>query len=341
MNHRRKSQPRPGPGILLTSFVATAAIIGSFLVIIKGASFINFSPSVNNPLYGIKIFVNPDSPAAQAAESLDHSDPSATRVLQRIADQPVGIWFGSWNPISQVRSAVQTIMREAAAHHSVPLLVLYAFPHSGCTDAVMGASPGQDAYERWIGQIVAGIGKGKAIVILEPDALAQYIQLDCLSLTERRARLLMIRQAVNQIAKLPNAVDYIDAGNSRWQSVKIMASLLLAVDIHKVRGFSLNVSNFNSTAEEEAYGDKLSAMLHGAHYVIDISRNGTANANTWCNPPGQSLGSTPTTQTDNPLVDALLWVKPPWASDGTCNGGPPAGDFWLSYTLRLAKSAGW
>jgi endoglucanase len=101
------------------------------------------------------------------------------------------------------------------------------------------------------------------------------------------------------------------------------------------------VSNFNPTAAEESYGDSLSAMLHGMHYVIDTSRNGAATATTWCNPPGQALGVPPTANTGNRLVDALLWIKPPWASDGTCNGGPPAGMLWLRYALSLAANARW
>jgi len=324
---------------MLVTFLAVTAITGS-LLLVSEVSAIDTSPSSSDPLADMQMFVDPHSPAAQAAGSLDRSDPAAARLLRKIAGQPVGIWFGNWSN-SQVSSAVRTVMSDAAAYHSVPLLVLYAFPSRGCTGTVTGASAGAAVYEHWIGQVVAGIGTGMAVVILEPDALAEYVQLDCLSPTEQRERLLMIRQAVDRLAALPNTVVYIDAGNSRWRPAKVMASLLLAVDVDKVRGFSLNVSNFNSTAAEEAYGDHLSAMLHGVRYVIDISRNGSATAKTWCNPPGQAVGIPPTAHTGNPLVDALLWIKPPWASDGICNGGPPAGEFWLRYALRLAASARW
>jgi endoglucanase len=120
-----------------------------------------------------------------------------------------------------------------------------------------------------------------------------------------------------------------------------MAALLRAADVRKVRGFSLNVSNFNPTPAQEAYGDRLSRLLGGAHYVIDTSRNGAATAKTWCNPPGQALGTPPTADTGNPRVDAFVWAKPPGASDGSCNGGPPAGQFWLAYALSLARNARW
>jgi endoglucanase len=323
--------------VLGGALLAVAVIVGSLLVVGGKLNILDARPSSGDPLSSIKMFVDPDSPVAQAAASFAHSDPSAARLLSEMASQPSGIWFGSWNSVNQVGPAIRTVMSEAALRQEAPLLVLYAFPYHGCTNATTGAS----TYMRWVRQVVAAIGKGKAVVILEPDALAEYVRLDCLSPAGQRQRLQLIRQTVDQLAGLPNAIVYIDAGNSRWQPAAVMASLLLDVDVKKVRGFSLNVSNFASTAAEEAYGGKLGAILHGVHYVIDVSRNGTATATTWCNPPGQALGGPPTAHTGDTLVDGLLWIKPPWASDGICNGGPPAGEFWLSYALALAARARW
>jgi endoglucanase len=70
--------------------------------------------------------------------------------------------------------------------------------------------------------------------------------------------------------------------------------------------------------------------------VIDTSRNGgNAASGQWCNPPGAGIGTDPTTNTANSLVDADLWIKNVGVSDGACNGGPAAGQFWLSYALDL------
>ena len=73
--------------------------------------------------------------------------------------------------------------------------------------------------------------------------------------------------------------------------------------------------------------------------MIDTSRNGRGPAGTWCNPKRRGLGARPTTETSNPRVDALLWIKVPGESDGTCNGGPPAGHWWPGYALGLARRA--
>ncbi|MFI2791482.1 glycoside hydrolase family 6 protein, partial [Kitasatospora sp. NPDC018614] len=45
----------------------------------------------------------------------------------------------------------------------------------------------------------------------------------------------------------------------------------------------------------------------------------------------------PTTRTADPLVDAYLWIKRPGESDGTCKGGPKAGQWWETYALELAR----
>src|SRR5439155_100801 len=126
------------------------------------------------------------------------------------------------------------------------------------------------------------------------------------------------------------------AGNAAWQPAGVMAARLRSAGIGAARGFALNVSNFRSTADSEAYGLAVSAALGGGvPFVIDTSRNGAGPApgNVWCNPPGRGLGTPPTTDTGRPLVDAYLWVKAPGESDGACNGGPPAGTWWPEYAL--------
>ncbi len=135
---------------------------------------------------------------------------------------------------------------------------------------------------------------------------------------------------------------YLDAGNATWHSAAETATRLRAAGVDRARGFALNVSNFDETADERGYGAAVSAALGGtSHFVIDTSRNGLGPApgNIWCNPPGRALGVRPTGDTGDPFVDAYLWIKIPGESDGTCNGGPTAGQWWLDYALGLASRA--
>src|SRR6185312_583055 len=119
-------------------------------------------------------------------------------------------------------------------------------------------------------------------------------------------------------------------GHSDWLDPEDMAQLLRDADVAKTRGFASNVSNFETTAAERAYDERVSAALGGAHYVIDTSRNGNGPAadQAWCNPPGRSLGDRPRVVEDRTRLDATLWIKNPGESDGACNGGPAAGTWW-------------
>jgi len=62
---------------------------------------------------------------------------------------------------------------------------------------------------------------------------------------------------------------YVDGGHSRWLTPDQLADRLRAVGVERARGFALNTSNFFSTDEEIGYGEAVSRLLNGAHYVVD------------------------------------------------------------------------
>jgi endoglucanase len=109
------------------------------------------------------------------------------------------------------------------------------------------------------------------------------------------------------------------------------------VGTEHLAGFSLNVSNYNSTEATRAYGDQVAAAA-GLPFVIDTSRNGNGGTGEWCNVRGQALGE-PSRLVREGKLDAVLWIKAPGESDGTCNGGPPAGAWWLEVALELAANS--
>jgi endoglucanase len=150
---------------------------------------------------------------------------------------------------------------------------------------------------------------------------------------------------VDTLTRNPAAVVYVDAGHSRWVSAEVMAGRLNDVGVDRARGFSLNTANFYTTEEQIGYGEAISGMTGGAHYVIDTSRNGAGPASgvalDWCNPPGRAMGAAPTTATAGPHADAYLWVKRPGESDGSCEPGePPAGRFVNEYAIDLVRNVG-
>jgi endoglucanase len=137
---------------------------------------------------------------------------------------------------------------------------------------------------------------------------------------------------------------FVDAGHAGWiQDLPALAAALRASGVERAAGFSLNVANFQSTADSVAYGERLSGLLGRAQFVVDVSRNGrgapaASGVDAWCNVPGAALGENPRVGADRALAVAFLWVKEPGASDGSCRPGePPAGQFWPEYAERLVR----
>lgn len=286
-----------------------------------------------NPFAGKRLYVDPNSNAARQAATLARSRPQDAALVAQIARQPVARWEGGWvqNIGREIQSAVATITGAGA----LPVFVAYNIPSRDCGSYSAGGANGGDAYKKWIRDFAGGLGGKNAIVILEPDALPG---MDCLNAAGQAARLALIRDAV-EVLKAQRASVYIDAGHAQWQKPETMAARLKQAGIDRADGFSLNVSNYIANDLNVAYGEKLSKLVGGKHYIIDTSRNGKGSRSDWCNPRGQALGVAPTTTTGHPLIDAFLWIKQPGESDGTCNGGPKAGSWWTDIAVELSKAA--
>ncbi len=286
-----------------------------------------------NPLAGKRLYVDPNSTAKREAETLRRSRPQDAALLSQIADQPVARWLGGW--VGDIGREVDAAVSTITGTGSLPVFVAYNIPGRDCGQYSAGGANGGDAYRRWMGAFASGLRGRPALVVLEPDALAG---IDCLNASGQQQRLALLREAV-VVLKAQRADVYIDAGNARWKSADIMAARLRQAGIAQADGFSLNVSNYIDNAANIAFGEKLSRLLGGKHFIIDTSRNGLGSTRDWCNARGQALGVAPTTRTGHPLVDAFLWIKQPGESDGTCQGGPKAGSWWGDIALELSRAA--
>ena len=180
-----------------------------------------------------------------------------------------------------------------------------------------------------------GIGRHRAAVILEPDALAGPTA--SLAGPAAAAHLAPPNRSWT-LTSPPSISVYIDAGHESWHSSGTIAKRLRDVGIGRARGFALNVSNFYFTRDERAYGHRVSARVGGKPFVIDTSRTGAGGRPAVSGAtPRRGPGQPATSDTGDSLVDAYLWVKLPGESDGTCRGGPRAA--WLQYALGLAERA--
>lgn len=302
------------------------------------------SPAVTVPATGsypfaaLKMFVDPYSQAANYVNSGSNGFP--IDIMRKVSTQPTALWLGSWN--TNVNSDTNTYVTRAQNSNTIPVLALYNIPNRDCGSYSSGGSSAA-AYPGWIEQVARGIGQTKAAVILEPDALSQIDEAGCLTDAAKSERYQLLKGAITTLKTYaPNTAVYLDAGNPTWIPVATMAQNLSNAGVAAADGFALNVSNFTTTDANRTYGTNVSQLIGNKHFVIDTGRDGygpTADAQ-WCNPMGRSLGAMPTGFSSG-LVDAYLWVKRPGESDGTCNGGGPAGTFWPQYAYDLASRATW
>lgn len=288
-----------------------------------------------NPYAGRTGYLDPGSAIAAAADAA--TDPARAKALRKVAGQPQFVWVGEWIPTDRVRTRVSLLVADAAARQRLPQLVLYAIPHRDCGAYSAGGLTAA-AYPRYVREVAAGLGAGPAAVIVEPDALGL---LDCLSPALRTQRLALLRDAVRVLSRTGASV-YLDAGNGDWQPAAVMADRLRQAGVGDARGVSLNVAGYGITSLQQAYARKLADRLPGLHALVDTSRNGRGGRRgQWCNVSGQALGVPPQHVSD-PVVDALVWVKRPGESDGSCGRREPAaGTMWVAYAVGLAGRAAW
>jgi endoglucanase len=289
-----------------------------------------------------------DSPAPVDYAQLRHPFRGAT--LYHDADIPSAYWQrahgATWlDPIVTVPQArwltdpesladLPPTVRDARRQGALLVLVAYYIPNRDCGGESRGGAADASAYGTWISQLVTALGSTRTAVILEPDAVAA----ECFD----DARAAMLAGAIRKLAGAGHSV-YLDAGHPRWLDPDEMADRLRQAGVAGAEGFSVNVANRQSTADSQRYAARLSDLLGGREAIIDTSRNGVAAPpdDQWCNPARQALGQPPTTDPRLDRVAALLWVKSPGESDGTCGGGPEAGEFWPRQAQALIANSPW
>jgi hypothetical protein len=174
----------------------------------------------------------------------------------------------------------------------------------------------EQAYQKWVSRFATGLGDRPAVVILEPDALAQLNS--CPGNAQQQARLQMLAYAVKTLQTNSDQV-YLDAGHSNWVPAGQMAARLRAADIAQAYGFALNVSNYDATGREIAYATELDRDLGMTkRFVVDTSRNGTGSAGGGADPAVGSIsralrgvggGALASQLFTDPESQAASWVR--------------------------------
>jgi endoglucanase len=291
-----------------------------------------------------RLYTYPGNPLFAAAALLKvNGHQSEAAALSQIARTPSGIWLAGES--YDMQEARQVTLAAARAH-AIPVIVAYNLPdRDACGKLSTAPRRTVSAYKQWINQLAAAIGTGDDIVIVEPDGLPDIVR-GCLSPAQARERYALLRYAMQRLGALPHARVYLDAGNpGMFRNPAQLVGPLERAGIRYGRGFSANVANFLWTADVVTWSQQLEHALGGrVGAVIDTSRNGNGpytgpDAPQWCNPPGRALGPAPRLDPGPAGIDAYLWIKDPGASDGPCNGGPAAGQYWPQYAVDLVHAS--
>lgn len=315
-------------GILtgIVTLVATFGISGALDGLNMRGLFRQPAPTVpvpSDPYSDRPLYVDPTSQTMRAAQE--------DTTYAELARVPQAKWFTDWSTSATIEQDLGTYLTGATARRELAVVVLYRIPDRDCGSHARGGATSLAEYRAWIDGAAKALRKHRAIVVLEPDALAQLHKCG-------QGRVALLREATEALSAT-GAWVYVDAGHSDWHPPSEIAERLKDVGVAHARGFSTNVSNFRPTEDERAYADRVVAELDRLgiperRYVVDTSRNGGSTQDLdRCNPPGARLGAHPELIFDG-AFDAQLWIKSPGESDGTCHGGPRTG-FWDQLALML------
>jgi endoglucanase len=274
------------------------------------------------------------------------------RLLEKIAGQPVGVMISRYSGGGRP-GAIYAITRQLvcgatrADPGSIPIINTYFLYQAGYCETTSEIVAHRRTFARQVSEMTHAIGRHPAVMLLEMDAIGSS---GCMA---RNGALpaweANIRYEIDKVAALPHTVVYIEGGYSDGANAAYTARVLRAVGVARIRGFYTNDTHINWTIKEIRWGETVSRLAGGTHFVVNTSDSGrgpllnahpaTQGVEQLCNPPGRGAGPPPTTTTGFPHVDAFLWIHVPGESSGTCHGGTASGTFWLARTLTEASNA--
>jgi len=206
-----------------------------------------------------------DGAVQQALSLLAHRNLRGALLIAKMETIPRSVWLtGGTNAVAA--KEVKQALALADIERAVPAFVIYNIPGRDCGGYSAGGAQTTAAYMSYIDAVAAAIGSHKAVITLEPDALAN-LPSDCgypasANPTQLTAdRYTQINYAVDKLETGANTSVYLDAGHSHWHSVGDMAVRLVQGGVLRSQGFFLNVSNFRPTDYEVHFGTWISQCI--------------------------------------------------------------------------------
>jgi endoglucanase len=254
--------------------------------------------------------------------------------LEKIAQFPQAHQFSLYtaggsgpNIFTQVQNYLCRMQRTDPAAAAV--ITTYFVKHGGGCNG--GTNPKFDAE---VSALKDAVGNFPALIFVEEDAIDTICWRSRAAIAQRIA---LLKDEIDQLSQLPHALLYVEGGTSDANSPAEAARVLNAADASKIRGFFTNDTHFNWAYKEIQYGNKVSALTHGLHFVVDTRGDGngpllnphpvTQGIEQLCNQPGRALGPMPGASDGSsygmfsPNLDGFVWVTTPGESTSpTCKG---------------------
>lgn len=255
----------------------------------------------------------------------------------RIVSTPQARWIGAWAHDQRMERLAAQIARAAAEQDAIGLIAFQVTRDYTC-ERTLAEPELRDRYLERIDLVLSGLAEDDSSVwvVLESGLLPD------LGACEGDPRGEWLEAATTRLADAGVTV-YWDA--SGFAEPADAAAALAARDLTGVAGMALNVGGHRATGDVAAWGEDMLAALAQTTpaaadlgLIIDTSRNGVPLEGERCNDPDAGIGAPPRLVTDRGAVDALVWIKRPGESDGTCEGGLPVGQFELPRALALADN---
>jgi glycosyl hydrolase family 6 len=263
---------------------------------------------------------------------------------------------------AQVRKVICNNMMADHARATVPVLTtFFAYPFGAFCPTAQALTSWWPTFKRMIDEMASAIGRARAVILEEIDAIGTS---HCLTGAALTSWLAQLQYETAAFAKLPHAVSYLEAGYSDGNGPLTTARLLVRAGIERVRGFFTNDTHFVWSSTEIGWANRVARdvrrITHGyvSHYIVNTAQNGrgpkrnpypaTQGIEDLCNPPGRGIGRKPTAATRPTfdgrsvrLLDAFLWTGVPGRShNSNCHpGDAPAGVFDPRFALELAGNA--
>jgi cellulose 1,4-beta-cellobiosidase len=349
-------------------------------------------PPSGNPFLSRQL--TPNHQYAEKLESVIESfqaagDAANAAKAQAVQETGVFYWISNMDSLPLIDEAVDNARahKQATGEDQIVGLVLYDLPGRDCgagesAGELEATAEGLERYKKeYVAPFEAKVAAATDVdfaIILEPDSLGNAVT-NAQNGNCATAVPIYEEGVAHAIARLqfPHVHLYIDAANGGWlgwdadlepaarefAKVVDMAKALGAGEA-PVRGFSINVSNYNQlnaspareaftdgsqSFDEAHYAKALSAQFEKLglpqHFIVDQARVASTGARQewgdWCNVAPAGYGAPPGSPVDNPLIDSIVWVKPGGESDGACGmeGAPAAGQWFSEYAAQLVRNA--